>query len=126
MDSTNTELDGENIQVVKKSAIKIMYLEKSLERETKHLAEMMLLTRVMSDKAIDTALNATNDWKETSNNKFGLLKDQNIEAAEKFATKDSMKAMADQLSALNRLVYMGLGIFALIALLSGLLVKFIK
>ena len=73
-------------------------LHRELKLRTKHLDEQMKLRAKVSDIAIQKGENATMEWKESSNNKYALLKEQ----AAEFASKQEVET-------LKKMMYMFMG-----------------
>lgn len=85
--------------------LKNQYESQIAKINNNHVREIIELRSQLNETAIHKAEIAVNERMESSNNKFGLLKEQ----ATEFVTKNQLMPIEKQLSILTRMVYVGLG-----------------
>jgi protein involved in polysaccharide export with SLBB domain len=94
-------------------------LRRELKLRTKHLDDLIKLRSKVSNIAIQKGENATMEWKESSNNKYALLKEQ----AGQFASKEEVET-------LKKMMYMfmgaAIGVQLIIAAIWAIVTAFIK
>lgn len=81
------------------------HIKEIIELKTAHLAEIIELRSKLNEIAIQKAETALLERMESSNNKFGLLKEQ----AAGFATKADLKSLDDKINVLTRFMYIAIG-----------------